>query len=43
MIFSHKTSAANVWYLGVTKAHGQGAIPANARSSEMFFKLQFGI
>lgn len=43
MIFSHKTSAANVWYLGVTKAHGQGAIPANARSSEMFVKLQFGI
>ncbi len=43
MIFSHKTSAANVWYLGVTKAHGLGAIPANARSSEMFFKLQFGI
>jgi hypothetical protein len=43
MIFSHKTSAANVWYLGLTKAHGQGAIPANARSSEMFFKLQFGI
>lgn len=43
IIFSHKTSAANVWYLGVTKAHGQGAIPANARSSEMFFKLQFGI
>lgn len=43
MIFSHKISAANVWYLGLTKAHGQGAIPTNVRSSEMFFKLQFGI
>lgn len=43
MIFSHKISAANVWYLGLSKAHGQGALPANARSSEVFVKLQFGI
>lgn len=43
MIFSHKISAANVWYLGLTKAHGQGALPANARSSEVFVKLQFGM